>query len=322
MINLNEHDLYKLINTRKDIVINSQLYKYINKGGQGVVFKINNDEVIKVFFKKLDSLQMIELVCLKMCKKALDNNLTFNLIKFNYNFIIKDKMVISMEYCDYDLDKWLLTPKDDIEWLSMIFQICNGIFILNKKLKIKHNDLKPQNILCKNFKKKKVIKYKIFDKEYYVPVFTVFKITDFGHSENKECEDLSDLEHISILNNRAKVQKLIHMYSKDELYNIAIKVSNFKKYFNENIFKIKKIFKKYPILVFEKMIKKSIAYFIIENSLINNNEINNLDPSDYIIKELINFKNLSHKELFNNKIFDKFKIKKDYDEYYDCDKLI
>ena len=46
MINLNEHDLYKLINTRKDIVINSQLYKYINKGGQGVVFKINNDEVI------------------------------------------------------------------------------------------------------------------------------------------------------------------------------------------------------------------------------------------------------------------------------------
>ena len=43
----------------------------------------------------------------------------------------------------------------------------------------------------------------------------------------------SDLYHISILNNRAS-EKLINMYSKDELYNINIKVSNFKKYFNEN----------------------------------------------------------------------------------------
>ena len=79
-----------------------------------------------------------------------------------------------MEYCDYDLDKWLLTPKDDIEWLSMIFQICNGIFILNK-IKIKHNDLKPQNILCKKQKNSENI---IFDKEYYVPDLS-FKITDF-----------------------------------------------------------------------------------------------------------------------------------------------
>lgn len=322
MIDLNEHDLYKLSKSKKDIIINNQLYKYINKGGMGIIFKINENEVIKIYFKNLNSNQMIELVCLKLCKKALDNNLTFNLVSFNENKIINNKMIISLEYCDYDLEKWLLTPKDDIEWLSMIFQICNGVYILNKKLNIKHDDLKPKNILCKKIKSKKIVKYKIFNTDFYVPVYTIFKIADFAGSTNKKCNDLSDLKHLSILNNRAKADKIVKKYTKDKLIDMAKDLPNFKKYFNEKITKINKTFKNYPIYVIEKMITKSIAYFLIENSKINDKEINNLDPSLNIIKELEKFKDITFKQLFNNKIFKEFKIKKDFDDFYDCDQSI
>ena len=322
MIDLNEHDLYKLSKSKKDIIIKNQLYKYINKGGMGIIFKINENEVIKIYFKNLNSNQMIELICLKLCKKALDKNLTFNLVSFNENKIINNKMIISLEYCDYDLEKWLLTPKDDIEWLSMIFQICNGVYILNKKLNIKHDDLKPKNILCKKIKSKKIVKYKIFDTEFYVPVYTIFKIADFAGSTNKKCNDLSDLKHLSILNNRAKADKIVKKYTKDKLIDMAKDLPNFKNYFNEKITKINKTFKNYPIYVIEKMITKSIAYFLIENFKINDKEINNLDPSLYIIKELEKFKDITYKQLFNNKIFKDFKIKKDFDDFYDCDQSI
>ena len=93
--------------------------------------------------------------------------------------------VICMEDCGITLDQLISDKKYEIEnteWKSILFQICFGLAVTQKKFNFVHNDLHSSNIMLK----KTDIEYLYFHKNntyYKIPTFNkITKIIDFGRA--------------------------------------------------------------------------------------------------------------------------------------------
>ena len=70
----------------------------------------------------------------------------------------------------------------DIEWKSILFQICFGLSVAQKEYNFIHNDLHSSNIMFKNTKIE-FLYYKFGEKYFKIPTFNkITKIIDFGRA--------------------------------------------------------------------------------------------------------------------------------------------
>lgn len=158
----------------------------------------------------------IEMYFLKKCNELVRSNLCpgFSLIFFygiqpNAQFKnprLRDNngsnsLLITMELADGDLKEWSKTKKTDSEWTSCMFQIMFAVLLLQKKIKIVHNDLHWGNILVYHqpSHKKGYLCYVYKKHRYYVPFHgTIFTISDFGFVTKYEIQDsLKDMKRIA-----------------------------------------------------------------------------------------------------------------------------
>ena len=112
----------------------------------------------------------------------IDDNNTFKYI----NVQKFPTQLICMEKLDCTLDDLIENEEiSDIEWISILFQICFGLAVAQKKFLFVHNDLHSSNIM---FTKTKLeyIYFEINNKYYKVPTFNrITKIIDFGRATFK-----------------------------------------------------------------------------------------------------------------------------------------
>ena len=90
-----------------------------------------------------------------------------------------------MELLDNTLDEILDNKKytiNDLEWASILFQICFGLSVAQKKFNFVHNDLHSSNIMFKNTQIE-YLYFHIHNKYYKIPTFgKITKIIDFGRA--------------------------------------------------------------------------------------------------------------------------------------------
>ena len=93
--------------------------------------------------------------------------------------------IICMESCANTLDELIEDKKYDItniEWLSILFQICFGLSVAQKQLDFVHNDLHSSNIMFSSTDLEKLY-FSIKNKFYAIPTFNkITKIIDFGRA--------------------------------------------------------------------------------------------------------------------------------------------
>lgn len=90
-----------------------------------------------------------------------------------------------MELCDKTLDELIEDEEYEIkelEWKSILFQVCFGMAVAQKHYDFVHNDLHSSNIMLVNTKKKHIfVKYK--QNYFKIPTFgKIAKIIDFGRA--------------------------------------------------------------------------------------------------------------------------------------------
>lgn len=247
-------------------------YKYIAKGGEGYVYfvefsknkkkysfavkyKINSDSSNEVYYIKLGSMLVLD--------KFVPNFLLYYTSK-----TVDDKLLIAVEKADGDLNNWLETYHTDKEWYSFLFQITAGVVALQQH-NVQHRDLKPKNILYSKLEdKQKYFSYTVNKTEFFIEhTGYLFYISDFGHSVKVDKVDNSDMYHIKTLYNRIVVSYLEKKYKFVQLINMVPNTdTQFKKYMKTEKIRIKKELEKYPQNIVNKMIKRSIAYYIVEKN--------------------------------------------------------
>lgn len=268
--------------------------KFLGKGGQGQVFKIESKEcggiVLKKYYEytKKEEIKK-EIYMLNHVKKLIDNNVCPNFIYMFENGKIDNLEYILMEYADGDIERWFEFEHTDSEIKSFVFQMLVGILSIQKYLKAYHSDLKPKNIFFKKLSDKKNFKYKINNEEYYVPTFgNLFLIADFGHAKSLLVKDdlkiedkiidaiaiNKDFRHILHISKRLIVTNIMEkgIDTLDKLYNVINNdeyLNKIKKYYGSESDKIKKDFEKYPKYLQDKMLLKNILYYVVENNLID-----------------------------------------------------
>ena len=94
--------------------------------------------------------------------------------------------LIITEKLEFTLDEYV---KENLietnEWLSILFQICFGLAVAQKKYKFCHNDLHSANIMFKETNEK-YLYYKINKTYFKIPTFgKIAKIIDFGRATFK-----------------------------------------------------------------------------------------------------------------------------------------
>jgi len=319
--NISFNDFTKLIKSRDKVNVNGIIYEYVDQGGQGLVYKnISSDTILKLFKQKLNKSIVNELVFMKMCKYALDKKYTPNLIEYYEDKYLDMNVIISMERLDNTLEEWSKMYKNTNEWISMLFQLIQVTFTMNNMLFIKHNDMKPKNIMYKKLDKPVIYKYTINNKSYYVPVLYLFKVIDFGHSQydpNKIATSIpKDLEQIFILHKREIVNKLINNMDFDKLKQMASKSSEFTKYYENESKYLIKTFNNHPKNVKDKMFKKAVAYFIIEHNLIDISKYSNIVPHKIILNALTRFQKMNFTELLNDELFSNYMNEIKYDKEF------
>jgi serine/threonine protein kinase len=291
---------------QRDTDINGSHFTYLGHGGQGLVYKVDN-MAIKVFKKKVDSDVVKELVFLKMCRYALDKKYTPNLVRYYEDKYIDMNVITSMEFLEGTLEDWMKNKKTTEDWISMLFQMIHVTYVMNNVLFIKHNDMKPKNIMYRKLDKPITVKYTINNKSYYVPVKYMFKVIDFGMSEydpKKVTTDIpKDLYEIFILHKRELVNILITKYSADELKQIA----SVSQKFNNEIKPVYDKFKRHPPHVRDKMVTRATIYFIIENNLLDIKDLSDtyreILPSTDITISMESFTKMTYEQLLSDKLF-------------------
>lgn len=109
---------------------------------------------------------------------------------------------ISMELANGDLKQWSRTRRNNQQWKSCMFQILFAVMMLQKKIKIIHNDLHWGNILVyhpSDTCKKGFLCYIYKKHKYYVPFHgDIFTISDFGFVTKYDIsESLKDMKRIA-----------------------------------------------------------------------------------------------------------------------------
>ena len=280
-----------LFNSKKDITINNITYEYIGKGGQGVVFKMN-EFAIKIIPK--EKYQEKEYKIGLYLNKLLINN-TINFVKVYDKIETDNFIIIKMDYVNGKFVDWIYKKHTDKEYINMILQILINLRILQNKINLYHRDMKPKNILYKDLDTKVNFTYELNNKKYTINTNIIFYITDFGHSltnitddninNNKYITYDSDLYELSMLPQRIKVDRILKQYKMNELINIASKNEHFKGYYENEKKKIDDKMKTYPEFIKQKHLTRNIAYFILENNLLN------IDISEIMSKHIENILN-------------------------------
>ena len=322
--NMSFKDFMNLIKSRGRVNINGITYEYVDQGGQGLVYKnISNGTILKLFKQKLNKSIVNELVFMKMCKYALDKKYTPNLIEYYEDKYLDMNVVISMEKLDNTLEKWSKERKNTMEWTSMLFQLIQVTFTMNNMLFIKHNDMKPKNIMYKKLDNPVVYKYTINGKSYYVPILYLFKVIDFGHSQydsNKNTTSIpGDLTQIFILYKREIVNELVNNTDINKLKQIATKSNEFSKYYENESKYLIKTFNNHPQAIKEKMFKKAVAYFIIEHNLVDISQYGDIVPDKIILNAMARFEKMNFTELLNDKLFNDYTNKIKHDKEFVID---
>ena len=275
-----------LFNSKKNITINDTYYEYVGKGGQGVVFKIDN-YAIKIIPKEKYNEKEYKIGL--YLNKLLDNT-SINFIKM-YEKIESDTFVIlKMDYVNGKFVDWMYKKHDDKEYINMILQILINLRILQNKINLHHRDMKPKNILYKDLDKNINFTYELNNKKYTIDTNIIFYITDFGHSISDISDEInkkyitqdSDLYELSMLPQRIKVDRILNIYKLDKLINIASRNEHFKGYYDNEKKKIEEKMSTYPEYIKQKHLTRNIAYFILENNLLK------IDISDIMSNKIEN----------------------------------
>ena len=109
------------------------------------------------------------------------SNPKFKNIEFAKNEQAEKCNVMLFELATCNLTNWLNQPHTLLELQSCLFQIMHALHTMQKFGQIHHFDIKSANILCYRTKKGGYWKYRVLEKDYYVPnLGFVFVLADFG----------------------------------------------------------------------------------------------------------------------------------------------
>jgi hypothetical protein len=326
----------KLLSKRADHTINNKKYQYIGKGGDGVIYRLN-DRAIKIYLKyDINSIvkDFYVVGILQELKK-----INMNVIQIDNYYLSLSNPVMIMKYMTGDLSKWsteMIQNKeslsdDELEknWLSMIFQVSYGFRFLNK-IGILHNDGKPKNIMYEktdivNYSKDKYKNYTINGKEYKIPINYIFKIADFGAVQLKgsSLNKLSDFEISSAIEKREDLRELSRIifrllvdfanrtYNLKDILRYVEKDNAYKIYYKEQKRDISEKLKTYSRKVKDRFLFRSLLYYGLENNVLDQSVIINkfslIMPSKKVLKLLDSLIDPEISDLFEG--FDMFIIK-------------
>lgn len=328
---------------------NDKKYKFICKGGSGYIFNLiiqKNNYKLKTSLKFVESnhneikyknflnskfKNWNELIILRHCTKYVIDGLTQNLL-INYSFKVCPKIkyiLLYNELADCDFEKWICEERNELEWKSFLFQFWCTLYLLQKKLKLVHNDLRLPNILFIKIKSGGYWKYEIDDDEYFVPnMGYVFIIWDFGSAQslnfsnarNKEyvknkLEANIDLMYIHDLYKRLRVLLLENLFDIDQLEKFFITTEE------KNIYKIEynKNKQRFTDDRFKKKFKLALIYYLIEKNRFDDllksyrqvKSLVKMPPQsiDLLLKELNDKHNYSYceREAFYKQDYDKLR---------------
>lgn len=306
---INDEIIKELLSKYTDHTINGDTYHYVGKGGEGVIYKINNDDkVIKIYTKVEIDMIIKEFYVFGLLQEL--KGLNKNVVRMDKYYLSLSNPVIIMELMDGDLTKWcdmmvrnvdhtvqIMTNEEiDRQWLGMIFQVTYGLMFLNR-LKILHTDTKSKNILYRQ----NVIRnndlsddkydnfdvYKIRDTTYAVPNDYQFKISDFGaiqilgSKSNRMSDDeiinrirkRDDLYELSRILYRVIVNYGINDYNWNDINRIIKQNKSYQEYYNQQKKHLETELSHVPQKVRDKMLLRSMIYYSIENDIIDKEEI-------------------------------------------------
>lgn len=166
-------------NSEKKIKINNKTYnvlQLLGRGTYGEVYKIKDPETNQEYALKKSRLEgdsqgvsansLREITILRNINHE-------NVVKLNSLEVNEKSILLCLEYCEYDLDKyWSLrysnTTPDLKTVKKIMYQILVGIDHLHGK-KVLHRDLKPQNILISSDGKVKITDFGL-SRTYSIPI--------------------------------------------------------------------------------------------------------------------------------------------------------
>jgi serine/threonine protein kinase len=328
----------KLIEKLDDKMINNIEYKYIGKGGEGVIF-LCKGKIIKIYTQYDINSVLKEFYVVGLLQELVD--ISKNIIKINRYYLSTSHPVLIMEYMDGNLAEWCdeivhnpnnLNKTDlDNTWLSMIFQVTYGLMFLNK-LKILHTDSKSKNILYSKTNSADSYNYQInvrSDESKNIISFNVplcgyiFKIADFGAIQilGSTLNRISDEEIKERLNNRSDLHELSRIwyrilvnyarndYSWTQINPILESNKKYREYHEEQKQNHNKTLGHLPPRVREVLILRSLIYYGIENGFISELDIikkyNLVKPSETVTTVLDGLMNTNVKNVFE--LFTMFK---------------
>jgi hypothetical protein len=333
----NVHDITKCKKLIEDIY-KSDTDNNINKLGEGmsgyVYLKYENtcgSIVIKKFKKLKTDFLKIETECkiLNLVKKVIDNFICPNLIYAYYAIYNKIEPLVIMEYIDITFSQFAKNDYLMHIFDVIIFQILMGVLCIEKSLKINHYDLSKNNIFIKFINKNTVLKYNINGTEYYVKTYGYLVLLgDFGSAnfiktKRNRVIDRFTLFDVSFIKCKLRNKKIDTV---DKLMNYVIDkkiVSTIQKKYEELFEKTNKRYddihlrykentsKHIDAIVFNKMIK----YLFFDNNYIDVKDVlNESEYSNYLyINNMSNILKTTTDVMDIMYLFDKFKVKLDYD---------
>lgn len=222
-------------------LINTNSEKFINKGTQGEVYKVESDLCGSAIVKKkiIKKNKLIDKSNFeKECKisllatRMINSFICPNFIQSIY-YSLND-LILVMEYADGDSgflfkDNFFKTEIYE----TYFFQSLVGLLCFNNYLLLYHQDMKAANILYKKIDENIIFNYNINNIDYYVPTYGyLFMLADFGNSTFSLNGGFNDLTYFkfklikilmkSLLNlnpqMKTKYQKLLDNFENETIY--------------------------------------------------------------------------------------------------------
>jgi hypothetical protein len=173
-----------------------------------------------------------------------------------------------------------------------------GVYALQIKYNIYHSDMKPKNILFKRLKNFETFEYVIGDKKYSITTKCLFIISDFGHAvtishsgkyKKSDIENFiksnADLYELASIYKRLAVDNIVTMYTIDKLVSLGNNDPHFMTYYTDTLKKTQRETSHLPIKIQQRLILRSIAYYMVEKDMIDITDID-IIPSKKIITVL------------------------------------
>jgi hypothetical protein len=265
------NSLYTLLNEggfstnwKKQIKLNNQFYSYALK------VQIVKPFIIKDKFNTKYNLWR-EYDILEKCTNLVLNKVTCNLPILYDLKICNDKVIFYNELASGSFIDWIFLDHTTEQWESFLFQLWAGMYVLQKHLKLVHNDLRYGNVLYHETNYD-THKYVIGDKEYYLPTAGyTFIIWDFGGAKLDDNHDTvtkqkldysTDLHFFHDTYNRLRVLMLLNKYTGPELESFFTTTKDFE-YMKSKQEECERRFRRMGR--YDEKCKIALVYYLIEN---------------------------------------------------------